>query len=247
MDGQDTDIATGLSTCITKDGQQTLTANIPFAGYRLTGLGAVVARTDAMRASHEQDQDLVYFPTGGVADALTLMPVPAVTSYTPGQTWKIKISVANLTTTPTIAVNGLAAKTIVNASGSALVAGDLALGGVYEITYESTAGQFFLINKVSPYVLPSQPTLQLTDGGVQAGNFNAAVNTKYWMKANAVANTATLPNKAGSAAKNIIALFVQGIYGAYVAGTVNGAYNAGYFLTGQTNYMLSYTPTVGWN
>lgn len=33
MDG----MATGLSNCITKDGQQILTANIPFAGYKVTG------------------------------------------------------------------------------------------------------------------------------------------------------------------------------------------------------------------
>lgn len=33
------DIATGLSTCITKDGQTTVTANIPFAGFFLTNAG----------------------------------------------------------------------------------------------------------------------------------------------------------------------------------------------------------------
>lgn len=33
------DIATGLSTCITKDGQQTLTANIPFNGFYATNAG----------------------------------------------------------------------------------------------------------------------------------------------------------------------------------------------------------------
>lgn len=34
------DLATGLSTCVLKDGTQTLTANIPFAGFKATGLGA---------------------------------------------------------------------------------------------------------------------------------------------------------------------------------------------------------------
>jgi hypothetical protein len=34
------DVATGLSTAITKDGQTTVTANLPMSGYRLTGLGA---------------------------------------------------------------------------------------------------------------------------------------------------------------------------------------------------------------
>ncbi len=33
------DIATGLSLCLTKDGQQTATANIPFGGFRATNVG----------------------------------------------------------------------------------------------------------------------------------------------------------------------------------------------------------------
>src|SRR6267143_81974 len=33
------DIATGLSLCLTKDGQQTVTANIPFGGFRATNVG----------------------------------------------------------------------------------------------------------------------------------------------------------------------------------------------------------------
>lgn len=43
------DLATGLSTCITKDGQTTPTANIPMGGYKITGLGLGTATTDAAR------------------------------------------------------------------------------------------------------------------------------------------------------------------------------------------------------
>lgn len=43
------DIATALSTCITKDGTQTVTANIPHNGYKITGLGAATANGDAVR------------------------------------------------------------------------------------------------------------------------------------------------------------------------------------------------------
>lgn len=42
-----TDLATGLSTAICKDGQTTVTANIPMAGYKLTGVGTGTATTDA--------------------------------------------------------------------------------------------------------------------------------------------------------------------------------------------------------
>jgi len=41
------DLAAGLSTAITKNGQTTPTANIPMGGFKLTGLGTGVANTDA--------------------------------------------------------------------------------------------------------------------------------------------------------------------------------------------------------
>lgn len=43
------DLATGLSTCITKDGQTTVTANIPMGGYAFTGLGAGAANGQSLR------------------------------------------------------------------------------------------------------------------------------------------------------------------------------------------------------
>lgn len=43
------DVATGLSTAITRDGQTTVTANLPMAGYRLTGLGAGTTAGHSLR------------------------------------------------------------------------------------------------------------------------------------------------------------------------------------------------------
>ncbi len=45
------DLGTGLSTCITKDGQTTPTANIPMHGFKITGLGTPVLAGDALTAS----------------------------------------------------------------------------------------------------------------------------------------------------------------------------------------------------
>lgn len=44
-----TDLATGLSTALTKDGQTTPTANIPMGGFKLTGLAAGSASGDSVR------------------------------------------------------------------------------------------------------------------------------------------------------------------------------------------------------
>lgn len=43
------DLATGLSTCMLKDGTQTITANIPMGGFKFTGLGAGSASGNSLR------------------------------------------------------------------------------------------------------------------------------------------------------------------------------------------------------
>ena len=42
------DLGTGLTTCITKDGQTTPTANIPLGGFKLTGIGVATTTGDAL-------------------------------------------------------------------------------------------------------------------------------------------------------------------------------------------------------
>lgn len=58
------DLATGLSTCITKDGQSVVTANIPFGGYKLTNIGAPTTDGDALRYG-----SVVPVPSGGTGAA----------------------------------------------------------------------------------------------------------------------------------------------------------------------------------
>src|SRR3990167_816021 len=41
------EVATGLSTCVLKDGTQIITANIPMAGFKFTGLGSGTAATNS--------------------------------------------------------------------------------------------------------------------------------------------------------------------------------------------------------
>ena len=56
MDG----MATGLSNCITKDGQTTISANIPLNSFKLTGLGSGTARTDVINVGQVQDNQFLY-------------------------------------------------------------------------------------------------------------------------------------------------------------------------------------------
>jgi len=132
------DLATGLSTCVTKDGQTTVTANIPMATYKFTGLGSGSARTDSASIANVQDGTGVYVGTvGGTADVITLSPSPAITAYAAGQTFRFIASGAN-TTNVTVNCSSLGAKAITKNGTTALAAGDIPSGMIVEITYDGT-------------------------------------------------------------------------------------------------------------
>jgi len=136
------DIATGLSTAIAKDGQTTVTANIPMSTYKFTGLGAGSARTDSASLANVQDGTGIYVATvGGTADVITLTASPAITAYAAGQTFRFIASGAN-TTNVTVNVSSLGAKAITKNGTTALVAGDIASGTMVQVTYDGT--QFIL-------------------------------------------------------------------------------------------------------
>lgn len=61
------DLATGLSTCMLKDGTQTITANIPMSSFKFTGLAAGSASGDSVR--YEQVNLLAWNPLPARASA----------------------------------------------------------------------------------------------------------------------------------------------------------------------------------
>lgn len=134
-------IATGLSTAIAKDGQTTITANLPMAGFRHTGVGNAGARDDYAAAGQVQDGALRNGGVaGGTADVLTLTLTPALAAYAARQKFRFTSGAAPNTGAATVNVNALGAKAIEKA-GAALAAGDLEASTVYEIIYDGTAFQ----------------------------------------------------------------------------------------------------------
>lgn len=129
MDAEMNGMATGLSTCITKDGQTTVTANLPMATYRHTGVGAAVNRTDYARAGEVQDGSFNWVDGGGTADAITASYSIPLTALVDGQLCFVRATAANATTTPTFSPSGLTARTIVKNGNHALAAGDIAGDG----------------------------------------------------------------------------------------------------------------------
>lgn len=59
-DAEDDGFATGLSNCICRDGQSTVTAAIPFSSQRITGLGNATADADALNRITADGRYLVH-------------------------------------------------------------------------------------------------------------------------------------------------------------------------------------------
>ncbi len=144
-DTHDQDLADGINATLLKDGSNTPTANLAMGNFKHTGVGNASARTEYPSAGQVQDSAFLWGGTaGGTADALTITLSPAITAYAAGQRFAFIAAAAN-TGAATIDVNGVGTKTI-QLAGSALAAGDITSGRLYEIVYDGTQFQV-----TSPY------------------------------------------------------------------------------------------------
>lgn len=167
VNGNFSDAATALSTAVYKDGQQTLTANIPFANFKITGLGTGSARTDSINYGQVQDGKANWVVAGGTSDAITATYAPAITALVDGQQFWFRATAANATTTPTFNPSGLGANTITKQGGAPLLLNDIA-GNLAEIglRYNLANTRYELLNPAqiaAPLITP-QGRLTLTSG-----------------------------------------------------------------------------------
>ena len=154
MDTEDSGFATGLSNAITKDGQTTITANIPFNSKKITGLANGSARTDSIALGQVQDGTYRTLGTlGGSADTYTASPSPAITAYATGSEFNLKVNADN-TGASTLNVSAVAAKDVKKYDGAGAVvdleAGDLQQDQYYKVIYDGT--QFVVLNPQAPYI-----------------------------------------------------------------------------------------------
>ena len=146
QDTHDQDLATAINLCLTKDGQNSPTGNLPMGNYKHTGVANGSARTEYLALGQMQDAAVVYGTTTGSSSAYVLALSPAITAYASGQTFRFK---ANHTSdgAVTINVNAVGAKQIRNVQGVQLVANEILADGVYEIVYDATLGYFVLVGR----------------------------------------------------------------------------------------------------
>jgi hypothetical protein len=159
------DLGTGLTTALTKDGQTTPTANIPMGTYKITGLGAGTATTDAVRLGQLQNFGINTLITVAGTDTITGTVSPSLTAYTAGQIFSFVVGTTN-TGAVTLNIDGLGAKAVTRTGAIALVAGGMVTGQVALVEYDGTRFQLLDPNAFTDMLISGA----LTYGGVTLTN-----------------------------------------------------------------------------
>ena len=136
------DIATGLSTCVLKDGSQTITANIPMGGFKFTGLAAGSALTDSptLRQVQYGFGSFLTSVAGTNTITATATPTPA---YTVGQRFTFVPAVTNTGAT-TLNISSVGAGAV-QMNGAALTGGELVAGAAVTVYVTATTPVFEIV------------------------------------------------------------------------------------------------------
>lgn len=221
----------GLTNCITKDGQQTLTGNIPFSNFRPTGVSDGVNLQDLPTIKQIQNDTVSTLVGVAGTDTITANTAPVISAYAAGQSFDFIAAGANTTGTVTLNLNALGAKAVMKAGYSGLVQlaqGDLLNGASYRVRYDGT--QFQLVSPTAQS--PALISAGLKNGFIN-GNFDCwGRGTSFTLSSSSIYTcerwTANASNGAGSVSRYVLAA------GADVAPIASG-----------TVYGLRFTQTAG--
>jgi len=140
MDTEMNGMATGLSTCVTRDGQSPATANLPMGGFNHTGVSDGTARNHYASVGQVQDGDNTWGGTSiGAANAFEIGLTPSIPAYTAGMLVSFIAHQSN-TGAATLDIDGLGTKNIQRA-GVALAANDILINTIVNAVYDGTAFQ----------------------------------------------------------------------------------------------------------
>lgn len=103
----------------------------------------------------------------GSADAIGVTLSPPPVALVDGMTVRVRAAAANATATPTFAVGGLAAKTIVKGANTPLEPGNIAGAGHWlELQFDALLDKWVLLNPINVSTLP--PGTEILFGGTSA-------------------------------------------------------------------------------
>lgn len=142
MDEEDDNFEAGINACLTKDGSNSPSANLPMGGMRHTGAGNGTDLNDYTLVTQTQNGAFRYGVTGGSLNAFTMTIAPTPSGYVAGQQFNFKANRSNSGAT-TLNVNLLGAKNVY-AAGKPCAGGEIVVGYMYSVIYDGT--QFHLLS-----------------------------------------------------------------------------------------------------
>ena len=145
MDAEDDNFETGINNCLTKDGQNTPTADLPMGGNKHTGVAEGSARTHYAAIAQLQDGDLYLVGSTAGTNTVTGSLTPAITAYTNGMRVVFFPAVTNTGAT-TLNLNSVAARAIVKNTSTALSGGELIAGVPAVVIYDLANTRWVLQN-----------------------------------------------------------------------------------------------------
>ncbi len=122
------------------------------------------------------DYQKVYAQDTGITDAMILTILNSNFKYVNGQTITVIPSNTNVTTTPTLNVNGLGDVVIKRSPTASCQAGDITAGAVVGLIYDSGANEFYITNIFIPTISSINPTVQILSG---SGTYTPPPGTTY--------------------------------------------------------------------
>lgn len=143
------DIRDQITNSVAADGQTTMTNDLKLGTNKITGVSNATTRTDGLNLGQFQDGTALHAAASGT-NTILLTLSPAITAYANGMKISFEGSGAN-TGAVTVNVNSVGAKDLLHVDGSALVADDISTGR-YEIIYDSSSDDFFLLSPADSYL-----------------------------------------------------------------------------------------------
>ena len=109
-----------------------------------------------------------YAAAAGSANVLTATLAPAPSAYTNGMLVMVGITLTSTSATPTLNLNGIGARSIVNPDGSALTVGALVAGAKQLFSFDSALNKFLLMTPANTGVKMGSGWIRHSDGTYEA-------------------------------------------------------------------------------
>jgi hypothetical protein len=201
QDAEWANFETGLENCVTRNGENSPTADLPMAGQKHTNVGAAASTTQYLRADQFLRSFPIYCAFGGTAEAMSASAQFALTSLTAGVQVLLSCPSVNTTTSVTLGLTGAGTGTVLRADGRGPARGQVK--GLHRYIYDGTN---WILTDPSPirgkYVVlkATDQSIALANPGTPIASFTAlnwdqaVINEDTaWVSASASCQSFTIP------------------------------------------------------